>query len=40
MINTGDTFWHKKQSRVIVVEDDELTAKIIGKMLEALEFMP
>ena len=38
MINTGDTFWHKKQSRIIVVEDDELTARIIGKMLEALVY--
>ena len=38
MINTGDTFWHKKQSRNIVVEDDELTARIIGKMLEALVY--
>ena len=38
MINTGDTFWYKKQSRIIVVEDDELTARIIGKMLEALVY--
>ena len=38
MINTGDTFWHKKQSRNIVVEDDELTARTIGKMLEALVY--
>ena len=34
----GDTFWQKKQSRNIVVEDDELTARIIGKMLEALVY--
>ena len=38
MINTGDTFWQKKQSRNIVVEDDELTARIIWKMLEALVY--
>ena len=38
LINTGDTFWHKKQSRIIVAEGDELTARIIGKMLEALVY--